>query len=124
LNFNDLQHRCTRWVFNIFGEDCATDQEERGKRVYEESAELLQASGVSLLDALKILWWVYSRPSGELTQELAGVGVTLFAAASAAGESIGVLISDEMSRVESLPKEKFLAKRKLKQEAGITLYGG
>ena len=97
---------------------------ERAKRVLEEAVELAQAAGVTLLDAERVLYYVYDRPVGELSQEVGGVAITLASLCTANGLNLETEMWREIRRVLALPKEKFVAKRKLKHAAGITKYGG
>lgn len=74
-----FQSLVTRWVFACFGQK-AYDKKERSYRFLEEAVELCQTMpGVSAEDAHKIVDHVYSRPIGEVKQEIGGVMVTLAA---------------------------------------------
>lgn len=118
------QSVASKWVHDTFGEDCALDCTERAKRVLEEAIELAQASGVSEDDVDFITHYVYRRDVGEIDQEVGGVAITLAALCTANGLNLETEMWREIRRVLALPKEKFVAKRKLKHAAGITRYGG
>lgn len=68
-----------KWLEECLGRTVAADREERGFRFVEESLELAQAAGISKEQALELVDYVYSRPVGELPQEVGGVMITLHA---------------------------------------------
>ena len=72
-----LQARVAPWMDACFGPEISGDRLERGDRLLEEVLELLQ-SGEYPRDRIAALTeYVWSRPAGELTQEVGGVMLTL-----------------------------------------------
>lgn len=103
------------WLFECFGPEVAIDPTERAFRFFEEAAELCQSMGVTEVEALQLLGYVYERPVGEMGQEIGGVMVTLAALCSVTGMSIDILGGHELRRVWS-KKEKIRAKHAAKPE--------
>lgn len=68
-----------------FGPDISADPVERNHRFLEEALELVQANGGTPDEAHRIVDYVFSRPPGDLKQEVGGVMVTLAALCLAAG---------------------------------------
>lgn len=73
------------WVVECFGEALADDKAERNRRVMEEVAELMQASGATASEFHQTIDWVFSKPAGEVRTELGDAMNTLAALASAHG---------------------------------------
>ena len=116
-----VQRRIRRWGEDRFGPWCMSDPKERAMRLLEEALEFAQAIGVSEEMTQSLARHVYARPPGEPPQELAGVGVTLLAAAEATGCDAGSLINGEISRIESKSREHFAARQQHKADAGVAL---
>lgn len=74
MTYQDL---VANWCIACFGPTVFGDKEERVHRFVEESLELAQAAGCSKEEVLQLVDYVYSRPIGELGQEVGGVCVTL-----------------------------------------------
>ena len=75
-----FQQRLSNWVLHCFGAKIRSDKRERDVRFLEEAIELVQARGnVGLKDAVAMVHYVYSRPAGEVGQEVGGT-VTCLAA--------------------------------------------
>jgi hypothetical protein len=75
-----FQQRLSNWVLHCFGAKIRSDKRERDMRFLEEALELVQARGnVSLKDAVAMVHYVYSRPKGEVAQEVGGVMTCLAA---------------------------------------------
>jgi NTP pyrophosphatase (non-canonical NTP hydrolase) len=72
-----FQTRVDRWVVAAFGMSIARDKVERSHRFLEEALELAQAVGCSRADAIDLIDYVFSRPPGDVSQEVGGVMVTL-----------------------------------------------
>lgn len=81
--------------------------------------EAYQACGGSEEMAHKLVSYVFSRPTGQLGQELGGVAVTLLCLAASAGLSADMEEQREVRRVLSKPLEEFTARNVLKKEAGL-----
>lgn len=96
---------------------------ERAKRCGEEAIELMQAAGVSLEDAMKLLVYVYGRPKGEISQEVGGVCVTLLALAHAMGYDLEWLEQQEVTRFLLKDISYWKERVKAKAAAGVATYG-
>lgn len=71
------QERLEEWLLECFDESVINNKEERSYRFLEESLELVQSSNMTKEEALKLVDYVYSRPKGEISQEVGGVMTTL-----------------------------------------------
>lgn len=87
------------WLRKCFGVQLATDKEERNQRFFEEACELVQANGMSQSAAHRLVDYVYGREVGEVSQEIAGVMVSLSALAETAGVSISEAANAELERI-------------------------
>jgi hypothetical protein len=114
----DIQERTRQWIESRLGEK-AMNLHERGLRQYEESNELAQALGVSLLEALRIVIHVYSKKIGDIEQELGGAALTLLGCAEGFGMHLGWCAEKELGRIESLPPEKFRKRQDQNVRDGI-----
>lgn len=77
LQLNTYQRRAHEWATECFGEHDANHKPQRTHRFLEEALELGQAAGVPVEDVLMLVEYVYTRPAGELAQEVGGVMNTL-----------------------------------------------
>jgi hypothetical protein len=102
----DVQKRIRRWVESRLGM-AAMDLHERGMRNSEENIELAQCCGVTEREYLALVRYVYSKPVGDIQQELGGASLTLLACADGAGYVLSQCADKELERIESLPSEKF-----------------
>lgn len=98
------------WIRDTFGEDKARNKENRSRRFIEEAIELVQASDMPKSEVQTILDYVYSRPKGEITQEVGGVLVTLAGHAMAFGYDPETCGNIELARIQNVPKEQILKK--------------
>jgi len=78
----EFQDRLGYWMHECFGPTISADKVERNDRFIEEALELAQASGYSKDRAHALVDYVFTRPQGEINQEVGGVMVTLAALAS------------------------------------------
>lgn len=99
-NAGGLQERVTAWVRAVFTEAEATDVPERSLRASEEAIELTQACGVDRETLHRLVDYVYSRPAGDPTKEIAGCLVTIYAAASALGVDADAELETELARIQ------------------------
>lgn len=74
-----FQGRTYRWTEHCFGKEIADDKIERNYRFTEEALELVQSAGIEKEKVLELVEYVFSRPVGEIKQEVGGVMVTLAA---------------------------------------------
>lgn len=124
VDLDDLQVRLTTWARAAFGEEHVSSVPQRALRLLEEAIELAQAAGVDQSLALKLVEFVYSRPVGDLFQEIGGVGVTALVFAESAGISAEKAIDKEAKRVLSKPVEHFTKRNAAKGAAGFNIVPG
>lgn len=117
------QLQVATWCAKAFGSEQAYSVPHRGLRFFEEASEGAQASGVTKEMAHKMVDYVWSRPVGELAQELGGIGVTVLALAEAARLSADLCERNEIVRVLSKPLEHFADRNQVKNDAGFNLSG-
>jgi hypothetical protein len=101
-----IQQQIRLWIVTRLGQK-AMNLPERGRRAFEESAEVGQALGVTREEAHRIVDHVFDKPVGQLSQELGGAALTLLACAEASKNNLGNCVTNELARIHSLPKEKF-----------------
>lgn len=95
----NFQSRVDKWMNDCFGEDVAKNKAERNFRFIEESIELAQSCNASKEDVLKLVDYVFSRPKGEIKNEVGGVMVTLLALCSAYEISNDDCTKSEIDRI-------------------------
>jgi hypothetical protein len=95
-----FQQRVANWMLATFGFEVSNDIREQALRFGEEAIELLQASGLDKLDVLKLVARTYSRPVGDLTQEVGGTQVTLAALCHPMGIDMELAGETEQARIE------------------------
>lgn len=115
-----LQKAVAGWVSATFGKSVQDSRRERAMRVCEEGIELAQSEGLGFDVIQRLAVRVYDRPKGEPTQEGAGVGVTLFAWADAAGLDLRTIVLDELARVSD-PEVQVKCREKAKEKARFNL---
>ncbi len=86
------------WVKKTFGTSNAIPI-ERARRFFEEACELVQSHNLPKSQAMDLLSYVYSRPSGDSASETGGVMVTLWALCAATGISAVACGREELRRV-------------------------
>ncbi|MCZ7861910.1 hypothetical protein O9X98_11025 [Agrobacterium salinitolerans] len=74
-----FQARVRPWLVACFTEDFDTEEHAREARFIEEAIELFQAKGRSFEELISVAKYVYSRPVGDVHQEVGGVMTTLAA---------------------------------------------
>lgn len=107
------------WCVAAFGHDQASSVPQRCVRLLEEAVEAYQAGGCTEEMAHRLVSFVFSRPSGDLSQELGGVGLTALALAAAIGCSADRAEAQELARVLAKPLAHFKARNEAKNEAGF-----
>lgn len=105
------------WAVRSFG-PIALNRDERAARMAEEAIEVAQVEGVPLDVMQRITARVYSRPVGELGQEIGGLMVGLYALAARAGVDIEAEFKREFTRVLSKPADWWARKHAEKVAAG------
>ena len=100
------------WIRDVFGEpeDVESDRATRSRRFIEEAIELVQACGTPKEEVATILEYVYSRPKGEIQQEVGGVMVTLAGHASIFGYDPETCGNTELNRIRKIDPKKILLK--------------
>lgn len=109
------QQQVVAWARGCFGDEVAADIPTRMARFFEEVCEALQSRGFPREWFEQLISRVYSRPPGELRQELGGVMVTLHAWAGAEGINLVEVAEAELARClrnTPLIREKNLTKPK------------
>lgn len=94
-----FQARVGDWMLACFGDEIAADRIERNHRFLEEALELVQANGCDVDDARALVEYVYSRPVGELAQEVGGTMVTLAALCNTFNVDVNEASETELARV-------------------------
>jgi hypothetical protein len=115
---DNRQTRIFEWAQSTFG-DAAMTRRERMLRFIEEAIELAQTEDLHSEDVRMVLAHVYSKPKGEPSQEVGGVGVTLLAYCAVAGLSADLAETAEIGRVLAMDKEHFRKRHNAKADAGI-----
>lgn len=82
-------------------------------RVLEEVIELCQCHDIDIETMLKVIDQVYSKPVGEISQEVAGILVSLLNYSNHAGVNAEESLLKELVRIE-IDKELIREKNKLK----------
>lgn len=77
-----FQKRVQDWLIACFGIEDSVNQKERAHRFLEEALELAQAGGCTADEAARMVDYVFSRPTGTISQETGGVMTTLAALCS------------------------------------------
>lgn len=98
-NQGSFQSRTKLWTVSCFGEAVSNNAIERNHRFLEEALELVQTAGCTASEAHQLVDYVYSRPTGEMLQELGGVMVTLAALSNAWHIDMEKCAETELSRV-------------------------
>ncbi len=111
--------RILEWVHRCFGVHPDHGPTDRATRLLEEAIEVAQAAGVSQARAHAVLVHVYSRPAGELAQEIGGVGVCAEALAELVGTSLEAETQTEWERICAHTPEHFTRRHQAKADAGI-----
>jgi hypothetical protein len=96
-----FQLRVDDWIMACFGIEIGADRAERNHRFLEEALELVQANGCTRSEAHQLVDYVFSRPTGQITQEVGGVMLTLSALCTATGTDLATAAETELARVWS-----------------------
>ena len=83
----------------VFGYDKMSDKRERALRFGEEAMELMRAVGLSLQDVANLMDYEFDRPAGNIEQEIADAGVTLYALADNYDVDVDLAVEREIIRV-------------------------
>jgi hypothetical protein len=110
-----FQRRVANWTRACFGDEIAKDRIERSDRALEEMLELYQAVGNEEARAIEIARYVFSRPAGEIAQELGSAALTLASLADACDENLAECAEAELVRATA-NIAKIRAKRAAQQD--------
>lgn len=72
-----FQQQVHSWAVECFGGEIAFDKIQRNHRFLEEALELVQALDCTRSEAHQLVDYVFSRPAGDVVQEVGGVMTTL-----------------------------------------------
>ena len=92
---------------------------ERATRLLEEAIEVFQAVGGSRDVAAKTVDMVMNKKAGELSQEIAGVGVCLLALCALKEVRLDEVVNAEIARIKGLDAEYLKARHNLKSDLGV-----
>jgi hypothetical protein len=113
-----FQQRVRAWLISCFSESIIVDKHERSNRFLEEALELVQSTGLTKEEAIRMVIYVYSRPVGEIEQEIGGCMVTLAGLAESFELSMVYSGEIELERIEQrIPETR--AKQQTKIKEGI-----
>lgn len=101
MTAHGFQARAVAWVKLAFGTGPQECRAERAHRFLEEALEVVQAAGCTREEAQQLVDYVYSRPAGELRQEIGGAALTLAILAAAHDLDIEGAAEAELGRVST-----------------------
>lgn len=107
------------WARRSFGAEHVSNIPVRCLRLAEEAVELAQAAGIPKDKMYDLIDIVYSRPRGELTQELGGVMMTAVVLSAAMGLDADHFFEIELRRVLAKPAEHFAERNQEKIDLGM-----
>lgn len=96
-----FQERIAEWVRSTLGANVASNAPERSLRAAEEAIELTQACGIDARTVHRLVDYVFSRPAGLPSQEIAGTLVSTYAVASALGVDAHLALEVELARINT-----------------------
>lgn len=96
---SNFQDRVQDWLIRCLGTKAAIDPTQRNHRFLEEALELVQARGCTESEALEMVRYVYSRPVGEVEQEIGGVMLSLAGLCAATSHNMTECGERELARV-------------------------
>lgn len=117
------QARVTDWVRSTFTAEEANDVPERSLRMVEEAVELTQACGVDAATVHRLVDYVFSRPTGLPSQEIAGCMVTLYAVATPLGVDADVAFEKELERIRQPAVVERCRRRQHEKRAALSASG-
>lgn len=95
---DDFSARTMDWYLACFGPVRQGDRVERVHRFLEEALELAQAQDCTKEDAHALVEYVYSRPKGDIGNEVGGVMITLAVLCEIAEVSMHKAGEEELAR--------------------------
>jgi NTP pyrophosphatase (non-canonical NTP hydrolase) len=107
------------WARRSFGAEHVSDVPVRCLRLAEEAVELAQAAGVPKDKLLDLVGIVYSRPKGEIAQEIGGVMMTATVLCAALDTDTDWHFENELRRVLAKSTEHFAKRNQEKIDLGL-----
>lgn len=98
-HWSAFQERVHPWLLACFGAEIAANKLERGDRLAEEVAELLQSGGYPRERFHALIDYSYAKPIGDMSQEVGGVMTTLAAYCLAHDVDMHLAAEKELLRV-------------------------
>lgn len=111
------------WGMRCFGRPHMVSLPIRALRCAEEAVELAQACGVPKDQMQRLIEVVYSRPVGDLNQEIGGTLIGISVLCTLRGVDPDKLLVNEVSRVLEKPVEHFTKRNQDKLDMGLTAIG-
>jgi hypothetical protein len=99
--FETYQIRVWSWLQAAFSANkpwILTSRTERNHRFLEEACEVVQANGMTYIQAQQVLGYAFGRPVGEIKQEVGGAMNTLAALCQERGISMTECAETELMR--------------------------
>ena len=120
--FKDITKIALDWAIRCFGHEHVHNIPDRALRLAEEAVELAQAAGIPKDKMLDLVNIVYSRPIGDVEQEIGGVMMTVTALVAANyNYDPDHFLYNELQRVLAKPIEHFTKRHQEKNELGLKL---
>ena len=108
-----------QWALRSFGADHVNNVPVRSLRLAEEAVELAQAAGVTKEKMQALVDVVYSRPVGEIDQEIGGVLMTATVLCALFHTDPEWFFDQELKRVLAKPPEHFTKRNEEKIALGL-----
>lgn len=109
------------WAVSAFGEAHVNNLPVRSLRTVEEAIELCQALGVPCDKVHQCVDMVYSRPIGDVKQEIGGVLLTIQILCEQLDLEANDVFADELSRVLKKPLKHFAERNQQKLDLGMSV---
>lgn len=93
-----FQDKVRAWLVECLGQGSADNVKLRCGRFIEEAIELAQAGGLTQKQVEDMVAYIYSRPKGEIVQEVGGVAITLATLCSALNVNLETAGKIELAR--------------------------
>lgn len=114
-----LKNITWQWALRAFGYERVTDKRIRALRLTEEVVELAQILGVDQKQLHKLVDVVYSRPVGQVHQEIGGIMVTLCVLCAALDINPDTAFEMELLTILNRSPEHFEKRNKEKMDLGL-----
>lgn len=108
------------WARRCFGAEHVSNVPIRCLRLTEEAVELAQAAGIPKDKMLDLVDIVYSRPKGEIAQEIGGVMMTATVLCAALGLDTDHFFEIELRRVLAKSTDHFAKRNQDKIDGGLS----